>query len=88
MDISTLKPPYYGNGISFRFMDFLMRYNTDFSQRAFFIFIFMVSMLKKSPNFKGNGIFSSLSVDESLFPLNVWRNDIVHHPKEPMIDWG
>ena len=27
-------------------------------------------------------------INESLFPLKVWRNDIVHYPREPMMDWG
>ena len=35
--------------------------------------------IQKTLNFKGN---------VSLFPSNGWRNYIVHHPREPMMDWG
>ena len=32
------------------------------------------------------GLFSWVSNNEALFPLNVWRNDIVHRPRELMMD--
>ena len=40
---------------------------------------------KKCTNLKRKEHFHLLSGrNEALFPFKVWRNDIVHHPREPM----
>ena len=37
---------------------------------------------------KMSSFFPEGSGNVSLFPSNGGRNDIVHHPREPMMDWG
>ena len=54
----------------------------------FYNFFFIIAL----ENLAGSYLLTisqvSIERNESLFPLKVGRNDIVHHPREPMMDLG
>ena len=46
------------------------------------------SKISAAKNFRYYNFWICRRENVSLFPSNGGRNDIVHHPREPIMDWG